>query len=452
MSRSYIIPEYGSLERRELGDRLFRRLETFDAQHARKTGYQIFDWRYRNRVRATQYVGVVQLPGLTIEILPKVDVNPTPREMEKAEISLARQNLLFMLSITKNIPIRERDLAAVQTEKMPLLEALIALFVTRLHNELRRGLDHAYVHHEQNQNYIRGKLLLSEHLRENRQHAERFFVGFDEFVADTWLNRILKATCRRLLAESRNIGVQQRLREGLLLFGDVGDCELRTYHFDRVTFNRNNERFRCLLDFCRFVHDRSSPSFQRGEIRCFSLFFPMDRLFEEFIAEYVKLHAVHLGLERSNVYIQARGAVRWLLKDAASGKPMFRLRPDVIIRDSAACTRLILDTKWKRLSWTIRGVGGAVDSADIYQLYSYAHRYDCGDNVLLFPSSVGTKRAVLHVERENHVAGEQPMVRIEFIEMNRNLRKDEASFRTDLSGILGYDSREIQDHVSRSCD
>ena len=46
-------------------------------------------------------------------------------------------------------------------------------------------------------------------------------------------------------------------------------------------------------------------------------------------------------------------------------------------------TRLIMDTKWKRLDKRRTNLG--VSQADLYQLYAYAQRYNCADVVLLYP-------------------------------------------------------------------
>ena len=55
-----------------------------------------------------------------------------------------------------------------------------------------------------------------------------------------------------------------------------------------------------------------------------------------------------LGVRRDDVHVQAEGSRRYLLREEAGGS-RYRLLPDVLVSGRAGDTRLILDTKWKRL-------------------------------------------------------------------------------------------------------
>ena len=68
-----VVPEYGRIDRADIGDALLAKLQRFDEEHAKTAKESVFDWRYRKFIKARNYVGVIQIPGLTIEILPKLD-------------------------------------------------------------------------------------------------------------------------------------------------------------------------------------------------------------------------------------------------------------------------------------------------------------------------------------------------------------------------------------------
>jgi len=189
----WTVTEYGRIPRKELGDKLLIRLQRFDEQYARSTGEQVFDWSRVAYVRALNQVGVIQVPGLTVEILPKTDDTSRDEPLSQDQRQRAQRNLLYMLAVSRNLPIRPRDLAGQRIQRLPMLETLITLFVTRLLRELRRGVEHAYVYLEENRVFLRGKLLLSEHIKRNVARSDRVFVGYDDFTPDIWLNRILKA-------------------------------------------------------------------------------------------------------------------------------------------------------------------------------------------------------------------------------------------------------------------
>ena len=84
-----------------LGARLYERLRKFDRLQER-LGKSVFTW-YADSVKAEQWVGVVQLPGLQVEVLPKVDSDPGG---EGAAVRGARGNLLNMLALAGDVPFR----------------------------------------------------------------------------------------------------------------------------------------------------------------------------------------------------------------------------------------------------------------------------------------------------------------------------------------------------------
>lgn len=428
------IPEFGRIPRKQLGQKLIGRLQAFDEKHARIGGECVFDWNHIKYVRALNYVGVVQVPGLVVEILPKVDTSPDEdtkpfRRGDKRQC-LAQDNLLYMLSFTRKIPIRDRDLASLRLQRLPLLEALIMIFAEQLLGELGKGLDRAYVHREENVRYLKGKLLLNQNIRYNAAHKERVFVGYDEFVSDTWLNRILKAACHRLLTIAKATRTQWRLREATLYFADVSDYRICEHHFQNVHLNRNTERFSALLNFCRIVLTQFAPTPSADKLRTFNLLFPMETLFEEFVAEFIRRYREDFDLSHNMLHIQAARRRKWLLRNTADvGK--FRLKPDIIIDSDHGHTRTIIDTKWKRLKSDSEDSKNGVSQADLYQLYAYAHRYNSPDNVLLYPKVEGVTAKAYRLDGED-----DKQIRIEFIDLNRDLRREKKAFRTDLQGVL----------------
>lgn len=82
---------------------------------------------------------------------------------------------------------------------MSLFEALISTFARQLLEQLRKGIDRDYVRREANLAFLRGKLLIGAQVRTNASRHDRLFVAYDDFSPDTILNRVCKATCRRLL-------------------------------------------------------------------------------------------------------------------------------------------------------------------------------------------------------------------------------------------------------------
>ena len=420
------VTEYERIPRSDQNRTLLAQLQGFDEQWSRSAGDTVFDWNDRRFVKAKNFVGVIAVPGGAIEILPKID-KPDKEGKERAQ-----QNLLYMLSLTRKIVGEERDLAAIGKQKMPLLDQLIALFAEKTLKELKRGINHTYVTREENLYRLKGKLLVGQHAVKNAVHQERVYCRYDDFISDTPLNRILKSACRKLLSVSSSTTAQKKLREIVFLLDEVQDLEIADHHFSDIHYNRNTERFKPLISFSMLVIKGMSPIWTKGKEVSFSLLFPMEQLFEEFIARYIYRYAEDFDLLRENIHIQAVGRREWLLKREHDSRDKFRLKPDLIIDNKQGNLRLILDTKWKHLKSDEEDSTNGVSQADIYQLYAYAHRYKCPENILLFPSVDGVT-AKSYTIIEGYCSDK---IRVEFIKLDRNLRAEGKEFREELNNIL----------------
>lgn len=439
MSRrqSIRVLEYERIARSRLGP-FAARLQALDERHGATHGEPIFDWSYRTEIRARNFVGVLQVGGLTIEVLPKIDRTDAAEDAPgdgALDPCSAQRNLLYMLSVAGHLPSRQRETSDLRTPRGPLLDAFVGAFAKGLLEELRLGLHHRYVVTEENRRYFRGKLLLAQQLRVNAFHRERCYSECDEFVADTPLNQLLKATCRFLLRDVRQAWPERCLREALLELDPATDHPLSSALLERVHLDRSSERFADLVQFCRLVVEGLSPTPSGGDSRSFSLLFPMDRLFEQFVAQLIVRNARRLGLDGCTIHPQAESRRRWLLRRAPAddsaaaegatpplGAGAFRLKPDILIeRDRVPIP--VIDTKWKKLTADAllaadggRGASVGVSPADAYQLHAYLVRYGCPEAVLLCPKWHGARRGTFHLDGDP-----TRRIRVELLDLGRDL-------------------------------
>ena len=404
-------PPPAGTSRLYLERRLYDRLKRFD-QHGRPESDRVFAWG-DGQAAAQQWVGVVQVPGLQLEVLPKVDAL-APGEADAHD---ARRNLLYMLAVGGDVPVRSRDMARLTSRSAPLSETLSALFADRLLGELLKGPARAYVARQENLRRFKGKLLVAAQARHNAAHRERFFCRFDEFSDDTLMNRIFRSACLALLDATRTPATQELLRRCLLLLDRVSDVVVHDELFDKVVLTRQNERFGDVLQFCRLILSGRSPTAQSGRSRSFSLLFDMNHVFESFVAGFLRRHVLP-RMEGYRLFPQARRRRRHLL--SSEGRGVLALRPDLLV-EAPDGSRVVLDTKWKRLSST--GSRGGVAAADLYQLFAYLHRYGCHRSVLLYPRASGiSPRDFQVIDRHDGPSGEQVAVR--FVDLNRDLHRE----------------------------
>lgn len=424
----------GSPERAFLDGRLYDRLRTFDRTD-REDRDRVFDW-FDGYARTTQWVGVVQVPGVQIEILPKIDA-PTEAEADAEGVGVrrqARRNLLYMLSITGDVPVRSRDVARLATRQAPLSETLSGIFAHQLRQELLRGPERAYQEHEANLRSFRGKLLVARQTLENAAHRERFYCRFDEFSDDTLMNRIFRASCRVLLEVTRTPATQDMLRQCMLLLDGVADATIQEADFRRISLNRQNERFEDLLRFCGLLLAGRTPTVQAGGTRTFSLLFDMNRVFEGFVAAFLSRH-VAPRFDTVRVFPQARRRKLHLMRSGGTG--VLRLEPDVLVVGPEEERRLVIDTKWKLLSSGGRGRGGVAE-ADLYQLYAYTRRYGCKRSILLYPYATGLERRDFDILDAHDQPQECIAVRHVCLHRNFHQETERAALATELEEILRW--------------
>src|ERR1035437_6506990 len=91
----------------------------------------------RDGVKFAKYVGVIQIGGLTIEILPKADKKS---HADKETYTKWRNALLNMLAICRKIKVDSVSEASLNKRYYSLLELYFDVYLDELNTLLRKGL------------------------------------------------------------------------------------------------------------------------------------------------------------------------------------------------------------------------------------------------------------------------------------------------------------------------
>ena len=304
-------------------------------------------------VQAKNYVGVICLPsGFQIEILPKLDA---PKEN-------LRGLVVEMIHTLKNFPGKKFLNTELDTAKLPLYEIFIRNYLEMVLELIKRGLRSSYILREENLNFFKGKLLVKENLRRNIAHREKFFVAFDEYSLDRPEHRLIKSTLLKILHtthEQKNFMLTNRL---LIDFDSVEQSFNYRKDFSEVTIDRQNHEYKAVMAWTKiFLAGESFTSFA-GKMNVKALLFPMEKLFEAYVAKYVR----KIFSNRFTVKIQARE--KFLFDEPKT----FALKPDILLEGDEI---IIMDTKWKFEPST----------GDMYQMFAYAKKYEAKKVFLLCP-------------------------------------------------------------------
>ena len=320
-------------------------------------------------LKAEQVVGILQAPSATLEILPKIDSRGN---------NSVRKALVRMLAVAWDLDVTHGELATLDIQRNNFLECFIRLFADRLLAAVRRGLPRRYLVHTEDLALLRGKIDVVRQLTHLSVRPDRLACRFDELSENTPLNRVLKAAVLRLTRVTRSASNARRLAELLSRFESVDNTPrpLR----EPVRMDRTNTAFHGLYRLARFFLAGDWQSTTSGDSTTgFSLLFPMNDLFEEFVGRTMR------RMLTLPVHLQHRG--KHALVSEENG-PLFALRPDIVV--DTADGSVVLDTKWKRLEFGDAKIG--VKQSDVYQMLAYAHAYKARHLVLIYPLCDGIER------------------------------------------------------------
>lgn len=335
-------------------EKLYKELEEFAKSDY---GKDIFSFSGNGHyLQAKSYVGTIQTKsGYSIEILPKIynDKN----EDHSKEIFLQLLRMLYKLPSFKHI-----EKAHFQNEKMPLLEIFISMFLDEVSLILKKGIKSDYIPKSENLHYLKGKLLVNEQIKRNYIHKERFFVDYDEYTPNRVENRLIKSTLKYLLNISssfENIRLLRMYQEHMysVEYSKNYDMDFRSCK----TNTRGMEHYKNALIWAKVFLKKESFSSFSGDTIAFSILYPMEKLFENYMEHILKE-------EYPNYTVHAQNGEKTFVKE--KDKKLFGVRPDFILKEKDEI-KIIADAKWK-----IIDENKNFSQNDFYQLFTYKHIYN----------------------------------------------------------------------------
>ena len=371
MKKEFILKEFEYLQYKDntkdnfIKKDIFDSLEKFVLENEKTAQYLKITTKngFGKVLQAQNYVGVIQTKdGTTIEILPKI---------KNATTEKSKDILIKMLKTLKNSPFKNLSVANLKSSKIPLFEIFISMFLEELTVLVRNGIKSDYISKEENLKFLKGKLKISEQIKYNTIHKERFFVQYEEFISNRVENRLIKTTLQFLYNKSKLNKNQQRIREFLFVFDEIEISHNIKTDFSKIKLNRQMKDYEQVLLWCKTFLFENSFSPYKGNDIAFALLFDMNLLFESFVYSYLK--------KSSNFQdIKSQDKTHHLAYENGIGR--FRLKPDIVINSG----KIIADTKWKILSED-KAYNGVLQD-DMYQLYAYGTKYDnCEKMYLIYP-------------------------------------------------------------------
>lgn len=389
------------------------------APAARLTGsHRAFDFG-RDALSAQNLVGVIAAGDTTCEILPKIDREAT------GDAPTLRRQLIGMLGVAHDLPIADDAAATLETQQHTLLEVLIARFARLATEAVRRGVPRSYVAHKDDLPALRGRLDVTRQFTTLAATPHRLACRYNEFSDDIALNQVMKAAVVRLRRLAHAHANQRALAELALVYADVADVPAALLRWDRIVPDRTNVRWQGLLRLAKLILGDRFQNSAAGTADGFALLFDMNALFERYVEKLLAPIVAATGAR-----LVGQGGSRHCLFSEDGGTGLFATFPDLQVSRGGR-TRMVIDTKWKRLTDPSSDRKMGVSQADLYQMMAYAQLYQCNELVLLYPHHAGLTSPL---PARHRIAALDGMVRLSIASVDVT---SHARARADLSRLIG---------------
>jgi 5-methylcytosine-specific restriction enzyme subunit McrC len=307
-------------------------------------------WRWR--LRSLGWVGLVQLGHERRLVLePKIPLG----------------NLFRMLEYAYRLKSFDLHRGTVESASLDdLYQRLAGILARRVLDRNRKGFYRAYIPESDRLPYLRGTLDIAQSVR--APWSVDLHCHYQEHTADVEENQILAwaldVIARQGICRGESLDLVRaawRALHGSVTLRPFGpsDCVGRLY-------NRLNEDYRPLHALCRFFLEHGGPSHETGDRQMLPFMVNMGRLYELFVAEWLKLHLPD--------------GLRLIAQEVVSIEPtgQLRINIDLVLYDAeSGRTIAVLDTKYKKVE--------TPSQSDLNQIVAYAVATNCRQGALVYP-------------------------------------------------------------------
>lgn len=309
-------------------------------------------------IRFGSYVGVIQIGGLTIEILPKADNN------ENADKNLWQNILLNMLKVCKYIQVESISETQLKKRYHSILDVYFELYLNEVERLVKKGMIKKYRKNQSNQNALKGKLLFAQNIQQNLVHKERFYCEHPVYDKNHLLHQILYKGLLVLKTFIKD-SLKDKLNRLLFEFQDFENINIRKNHFNKIIIDRKNHDYQKAIDIAKIIILNYSPSLNYGNDNLLTLLFDMNALWEEYIFRILQKHKtdeIEVSFQNSDKF--------WENK---------RIRPDIVLKTKNET--FVIDTKWKIIE------ANNPSDDDLKQMFVYNLHWKAEKTLLLYPKT-----------------------------------------------------------------
>ena len=212
------------------------------------------------------------------------------------------QNIYYMLAYAFQV-LREQVYESYGTEEFENTADLLSTILAKgVATQIKRGLGRTYIEETESLSCLRGKIRVTESIKQQTLMKQQLICTYDEFSVDSYMNRILKTTMELLLRYDIPKARKKELRNLLLYFKEVNTLDVHSINWN-FRFHRNNQTYQMLMSICYLVIKGLLQTSSDGSMKLMQFLDEqrMCRLYEKFILEYYKKHYPQIKTSASQI-------------------------------------------------------------------------------------------------------------------------------------------------------
>jgi protein mcrC len=276
------------------------------------------------------------------------------------------QNIYYMLSYAFRV-LNQKGYKKLATEKFDnTLELMAEILIKGISGQIKRGLEREYILQTEELTSVRGKLEISESIKNNSMIRKKLICAYDDFSVNSTMNRIIKSTVETLLTSNLSKKRKKELRKLMIYFRDVETINIRYIDWN-FNYNRNNKHYQMLIAISYLIVKGLIQTNKDGTMKMMDFLDDqrMSRLYEKFILEYYKKHYPKLSIRASQIPWSLDDGVREML-------PI--MQSDIYIQNEDSI--LIIDAKYYGKTTQIQFDKHKIHSNNLYQIFTYVKNCD----------------------------------------------------------------------------
>lgn len=306
----------------------------------------------RSGVQFSQYVGVIQVLDITIEILPKTD--------RSEEESTWHNVLLEMLRQTRFLKLDYLSEASLRYRKHSILHLYFSQYLAELNVLLKRGLVKQYRLKEGNVVALRGSIQFGRQIAKNLIHKERFYTRHQVYDHEHLIHQVLYQALRVLKRLMGHSSISDEINRVMFGFPEMAEISVTENTFERIKLNRKTEPYRKAIAIAKMILLNYSPDIKGGKNELFALLFDMNKLWEEFVYRQLQKAGADVDFQAWEYFWESR-----------------KMKPDLIVRNRDES--IVLDTKWKIVN------DARPSDEDLRQVFAYNIFWGVKRGYLVYP-------------------------------------------------------------------